>query len=434
MRTYHKNLFGLIMTVMLISPVAKVPIDYFDFTILPLRGHIVYAEYPEFNWQGWFDGTYQKDYEVYLEDHIGLRNVFVRIHNQMDFSLYKKLQNPGLIVGKDDYLYEIDYIDAYLGKTFIGHDMIKTKCERIKAVQDGLDDLGIELIILMAPGKASMFPEKIPDRFYKDSIGINNNDAYLACFQEYGIKHLDFNSLFRAMKDTSRYPLYHKCGIHWNMFGAYLALDSLVSYMEAVKGIDMVDMSYGGIELAEVPRGTDYDIGDAANLFFRIPDQPMPYHYGYKYTTVGRVRPNLMVVADSYYWTIFNLHDSKFLWNEHDFRYYNVQIFSPDQLDKNFKEITVSEMQKFDFIMILYTEQNMDKLANNFFEKAYAALYESKRLEEIKKEIRRNKEWLARMEEKAKRKGVTVEEMIELDAMWILTKEIESQSSNTNNE
>ncbi len=434
MRSHHKILFGLIMAVMLIPPVAKVPVDYFDFPIMPLKGHIVYAEYPEFTWQSWFDGSYQKNYGNYLEDHIGLRNFIVRIHNQMDFSLYRKCQNKGIIVGKEDYLYQIDYIDAYLGKTFIGYDAIIERCNRIKAVQEELKKLDVELLIVLAPGKASMFPEYIPEKYLKDSTGISNNSAYLACFQEQGINHIDFNTLFPNMKDTSRYPLYHKCGIHWNIYGAYFALDSIVNYMEAVRGIDIVDMSYEGIEMSDVPRYTDYDVGDALNIIFRIPDQAMPYPYGLKYMTAGKVKPNLMVIADSYYWTIYNLHNSKRLWNEQDFRYYNMQLFSPDQPDKELKEISVQEMQKFDFIMIVYTEQNVDVLANDFFDKSYSALFETRRLDEIKASIRSNKKWLSQIEDKAIRRGVSLEEMIDLDAMWLLMKEKENQSSNTNNE
>jgi len=61
MQRYHKFLFGLIMTVLLISPVAKVPIDIFDFSVMPLRGHVKYAEYPQLSKQSWFYGSFQKD-------------------------------------------------------------------------------------------------------------------------------------------------------------------------------------------------------------------------------------------------------------------------------------------------------------------------------------------------------------------------------------
>ncbi len=56
----------------------------------------------------------------------------------------------------------------------------------IKAVQDELEKLGTELLIVLAPGKASMFPENIPNSFFDDSTGINNNAAYQAAFRGKG--------------------------------------------------------------------------------------------------------------------------------------------------------------------------------------------------------------------------------------------------------
>lgn len=432
MRNFHKIFFALIMTVLIISPLAKVPVDYFNFTVMPLRGHIEYAEYPEFSWNGWFDGTYQDSYDKYLEDHIGLRNVFVRIHNQVDWSLYRKPSNKGIIAGKDDYLYEIDYIRAHLGETFIGQEAIDHKCSLIKLVQDKLDSLGTELIIVLAPGKASMFPEHIPERYLEKEPGTNNNEAYLARFKEEGIKHIDFHSHFRAMKDTSSYPLYHKCGIHWNIYGAYYALDSIVKYMEDVSGTDMTDMSYEGIEWSDVPRGSDYDVGNALNILRRIPDQPMPYHYGIKYNIKGKARPRLMVIADSYYWTIYNLQGSSEIWGEQDFRYYDMEVFSPGNPDKKLTHISIEELKKFDFIMVVYTEANMDVLANKFFEKSYTVLLRPPEIENIMARIRRDEKWLSSVLEKAERKGISLEKQIELDAMWIYNEEMEKQGQTIN--
>ncbi len=183
-----------------------------------------------------------------------------------------------------------------------------------------------------------------------------------------------------------------------------------------------------------IPRGTDYDVGDALNIFFKIPDQEMPYPYGYHYEEEGKTKPNLMVIADSYYWTIYNLHDSKKLWNEQDFRYYDLQVFSPEHPDKVLPKVTMDELLKFDFIMVLYTEMNMHVLANLFFEKAYAVLFKSRRFEEIKAGIMNDEQWLASIGEKANRKGISLEEMMDLDAMWILVQEIKNNTNETNKE
>jgi hypothetical protein len=144
----------------------------------------------------------------------------------------------------------------------------------------------------------------------------------------------------------------------------------------------------------------------------------------------GKDKPNLMVIADSYYWTIYNEAYCHHLWDEHDFRYYDSQLFSRKNPDKPIGEISIEELKKFDLVMILYTEMNLHKLGNGFFDRAYAALYQNNDLEEIKQSIRNSSDWLADVQDKADRNGRTLEEQIELDAMWMLNKRKENNDKN----
>ena len=50
--------------------------------------------------------------------------------------------------------------------------------------------------------------------------------------------------------------------------------------------------------------------------------------------------------------------------------------------------------------------------------------------EEIKVGIMNDEQWLASIGEKADRKGISLEEMMDLDAMWILVQEIKNQTNN----
>jgi len=430
MQRYYKFLFGLILAVLLIPSVAKVPIDIFEFTIMPLRGYYKLAEYPELTRKSWFDGSYQKDYEVGLEDHIGLRNFFVRFHNQIEFSLYRKCMGNGIVVGKEDYMYEQEYIDAYTGKTFVGQKRIDKQCERLQHLQDTLHKLGTDLIIVIAPGKASMFPEYIPDSYLEEPKGITNLEAYEKVFREKGINYLDLNKYFMEMKDTSANPLYHKAGIHWNTYSAYLALDSMVGYMESLRGIDMADMSYEGIELLEIPRKPDYDLGESLNIFSRIKDRPMPYPYGHKYVTNGKVKPDLMVVADSYYWNLYRVYGSHMIWGKHHFRYYDRELYTANKPVMPLFAIKVEEMTAFDFIVILYTEMNMHNIGNTFIEKAYARFFESWELEQIHNRIRNDQEWLSNIQEKADNNNISLEEQMDRDAVWLYTERLKQELNN----
>lgn len=428
-----KVLFGLIMLVMLISPVAKEINTIYNIEIAPLKGYIQLSEKPEFSIDSWMNGSFQLNYDKYLEDHIGFRNLLVRLYNQIDFSLFRVGHAAGVIIGKEDYLYELNYILAYTGKDYLGDDFIRDKCEKIKIVQDRLSKLNTELLIVLAPGKASFFPEYIPDKYLEEPGTITNNEAYLSSFQDMGINHIDFNTLFANMRDTVSYELYHKCGIHWSRYGSLFALDSVIHYIEEKKNTDIVDMGIEGINVSYSLDNSDYDVAAGLNLLFEIPGKPMPYPYGYTYDAEGKEKLKLMVVADSYYWSMYTHQGAWEIWDELDFRYYNKITYRPNAEESDPIPLRIDELAKFDVIMILYTEANMTKMANDFFEEAYVNLNYQDELETIKHSIRNSPEWLKEVEEKAIRENVSLDEMIILVAEWVLNNKLKNNENESEN-
>ena len=66
-----------------------------------------------------------------------------------------------VVIGKENYLYEKGYIDAFFGVDFIGHDSIAISAYKLKMIQDTLAKLNKTLLIILAPGKGDFFPEYI---------------------------------------------------------------------------------------------------------------------------------------------------------------------------------------------------------------------------------------------------------------------------------
>ena len=73
----------------------------------PLRGYINPIEKPFFKMHDWWSGDYQVKYEEWHNANFGLRSDLVRVHNQIAFLLYNKAKANGVIIGKDNYLYEL---------------------------------------------------------------------------------------------------------------------------------------------------------------------------------------------------------------------------------------------------------------------------------------------------------------------------------------
>ncbi len=59
------------------------------------------------------------------------------------------------------------------------------------------------MIVVLAPGKGSYFPEYIPDNYRPDSIGKQNYTAYYNALHEQQIDVIGGNDWYTAMKDSS---------------------------------------------------------------------------------------------------------------------------------------------------------------------------------------------------------------------------------------
>ena len=146
--------------------------------IEPLNGAITELEDPYFTKESWLDGSYQKKQQDYLNENFGFRNVFVRLNNELNFRLYNEINAKNVILGKDDYLFEENYILTYKGKDFIGSQQIEEKVNKLAKLKDTLNAKGIDIMVLLAPGKGSYYPEFIPDKYQPTVRSISNYEVY----------------------------------------------------------------------------------------------------------------------------------------------------------------------------------------------------------------------------------------------------------------
>lgn len=398
-----------------------------------LKGYFTIKEEPDFLLKTWFTGDYQIKYEEYLEQNIGFRTFFVRLNNQISYSLFTKAKAEGVIIGKDNYLYELDYIKDYIGANYKGDSTISSEMKKLSFIKNKLKEKNIDLVFVFAPGKASFFPEYIPDEYVKKQSGISNYKAYLSKCKEYGITFLDLNSLFVERKKTEKYPLYTKCGVHWSVYGSILAADTISRFIEKIRNIDLPEIIIDDIELSNIPRETDNDIADGMNLLFNFSMSQMAYPK-YHINSENKTKPKVLCIADSYYWNIFGAGFASTLFQYGGFWYYFNEIYPP--IDDNHKLISqinvVEEIEKNEVLMILVTEGTMHKFPYGFIDKMYDTYAKSglnsdstvqKKIEKYKTDMLNNQEWLEKIKIKAKAEGISLDEMMYKNALWMVENE-----------
>lgn len=263
----------MILLVLLVVPALQYFVEPIELE--PLKGAITDPVKSDFTLKKWFSGAYQEQEEKYLNESFGFRALFVRINNQLTFNIFKKAKAKGVIIGKNGYLFEEHYIESYYGEDFIGVDSIRHRMERLKYIQNRLAKMNKTLLMVFAPGKASFYPEFIPDEL-KRVKKITNYEQHLRMAKKMGINYIDFNRYFMDHKRSSPYPLYPKHGIHWSYYGSCLAADSIVKYLERIRKIDMPNITWNKVEM-DNPRENDYDIGDGLNLLFTLKGEKLAY-------------------------------------------------------------------------------------------------------------------------------------------------------------
>lgn len=412
------------MMAILIIPVFQNVFNFVD--IAPLKGSFEKAEKKDISLSGWFSDDYQLNQEKYINQNFGFRNLFVKLNNQVAFNLFNLAKANQVIVGKDNYLYEKNYLLAYSGADFIGADSVLHRMQRLKYIQDELQKRNKTLLVVFAAGKASFYPEYIPTEYANKNKPTNYEHHIKAC-KDLNINFIDFNDYFVKNKETSKYPLYPQYGIHWSYYGMCLALDSIVHRIEILRGINMPEIYWDSVKM-DLPREGDYDIADGMNLLFKLKRDKMAYPIIQFRGEEGATKPSAVVIGDSFYWQMFNFTPREF--SDNHFWYYYREVY-PNSTDKavyvddlNFE----NEMNDHDVFIVMGTEANLSKFGWGFIDDAYK-LYKygenqnpeafRAKVEEVRKYIKNDKKWMEVIIEKAHKQNISVDSMLMKDAIWV---------------
>ena len=404
-------------------------------SVRSLKGVYNAPKKPELTFHSVTTGKYQSDIEKYISKHHGFREPIIRIYNQYIWSCYHKTYNSWIDIGKDDWLYECDFVrDHYESLMYkYAKDTTEIKqrfdktAEKLYKLQEILKDHGTYLFVNMAPGKDIIYPEYLPENTkYFRPEGIRAYDYYKKRFDELGVNYIDIVELFKKMKDSVDYQLFPKTGTHWSNIGATHAFDTIIRYMESLNGMNLLNVEIGA-KYADKVREPDDDLEQIFNLIFPIKPNKNYYADTKIIPDPDAVKPNFITIGDSFFWTISYNYKLKELFNKYPYWYYNSTIyFDPD--NKSTKDVNIlSEILNADYIMLIYCTAQIYKLGNGFIESALTLLYDeetqtplSQDVINMIKYIYSDKKWLDNIKIKAEKNKVSLEKQIVLDAKWTI--------------
>ena len=330
-----------------------------------------------FTIKSWTHELFQKQIEKQLNTNVGLRPLLIRLYNQIQYDLFRNTQARNVVIGKNHCLYEQGYIEDYIGCNFLGEIYLNELLRRTRMVQDTLFKAsGTRLIVVYEPGKASFYPEYIPDRFLKQKTGRSNMDYLIQRSIKTGINTLDLKNHFIRMKDTAKYPLYATYGVHWSTYGMYVAADTLIRFVSNLCNKKLPLLVWKSFETSNQLVDADFDIESTLNLLLDLPHQTMCYpQIGYR--SKGTTRPKLLTVGDSYYWGLISNHITDSAFSNHQYWYYFHGIWPDIWAYKNIPdEVNLrEEVQKQEVILIVITELNAFNAFWGFTDALYSIYY-----------------------------------------------------------
>jgi hypothetical protein len=324
-----------------------------------LDGAVVYKENVPFSVSGWWDGSWQLKKEEYLNEQFGGRNFFVRLQHELDFRLFRKGHAKDLVIGRENYLFERNYIQTYFGKDYLGEDVLSGILDKVKKSQDILASYGKTQLLVLAPGKGSFYPEYFPCEYDSFKRGPTNYESMIRLAVDKNIHFIDFSTYMRSQKSKSTFSLYPKYGVHWSIYAMAIAQDSITRYIEHKRGIRIPHLVWKDVSIKNA-HDIDYDIASGMNLLSYLNGPKMAYPNVYIDSTGATSRTSLLVISDSFYQGIFNMGYSDLFDKSHFWYYYN------EVYPENFTAPTtianvnfIDQIAQHDVIMLMATEQNL---------------------------------------------------------------------------
>jgi len=321
------------------------------------------------SWSGWFSGSYQQVKEKHQNDIFFGHNFCVRLHNEIDFKLFQKGHARKLVIGKENYLFERDYILTYLGKDYLGDAAIREYTDKLKIAQDYLAAKGKTLIVVLAAGKGSFYPEYFPEPYSSMSKSKSNYEEFSNSSILTELNFINYSNYFRSLKGSSPYLLYPRYGTHWSIYGMTMVADSMLSYIEAKRNVTLPHVVRTGLEMKKAT-DMDYDIGSGMNLLSYMDGPEMAYPNIYFESKEGKDSVKLLVISDSFYMGLFYMGFGN-SFSKADFWYYNHQIFPENQNGLKFTDELdfKTEIDNHDVFILMATEHNIPGVGWGFVDK-----------------------------------------------------------------
>lgn len=416
----------------------------------PLKGVVVEENEPELTFKNCCDGTYQQQVEPYLKQHLGCREPLIRLYNQYLWDFYGEtpVTKGQVLFGKEGWMYEPWVVADYYQWQFHNFasdsatmaSQLSKEAQKVLQLQNALEPYDVKLFVCQVPSKDLICPEYLPenhdtryDNEPKISARFFNEEEYTRL----GVNHLNLEQWFLQIKDTADFMLFPKTGTHWSRYAAVQAADTLIRYMEHLNSINMHNLVIGPRHL-EKAIDPDDDLESLMNLMRPLPKPKYYYADVAVDADTTATKPKLMVVGDSFWWTIALQIPLNQVFSATPYLYYNSSVYYYPPHEKVESLDLAEELLSSDYVMLFYSATQQYRMNDGFTQDALKALemmdetavfdttaFLEREIEKAVATLRSNPESMEMIREKAEKYGKSMEQALHDDAEWIVNYKLE---------
>lgn len=285
-----------IFGVLLLYPIAGGKLD----TYFTLNGVSTQAEKPELSLKAIMDGTYQEHMNAYLLENISGRNLLVRIHSQLLYSVFHTSSNNNIVIGSNEQLFEPEYLAYSLniwGQP--SEEEISGLVNKLLALNSALEADGKQLYIFITPSKARYYADNAP-LSYKLCANTGATevayDKFIRGLDGSGLKVFDSIAYINEHRTEFEFPLWYSTGIHWSRaLGARIG-EAFNQYLKETCGYNLGQIHVTQSKTRELI-APDADLYNILNLL--VP--PSEEYYSPQITSEeGTDKPNVFFRGGSF--------------------------------------------------------------------------------------------------------------------------------------
>lgn len=309
----------------------------------------------------------------------------------------------------------------------------RQKVETTVALIDSLQRRGKTFLFVFVPTKTATYPEDLPRAIRRKRAAFSLEEYYIQLFKEKGIPHIDFYTYFQTLKHTYPYPLFSPIGSHWAQGVMPLVGDSILRKIEELSGFQLPTIEVTDINLTTDYTPQDSELEHMPNAPKPKARVPLPKPICALRDTVGKDRPNLLVVGDG---DFVELRNFCFVdaFAQNDYWLYNRDIYSsrPNiaNTSREYCTYTYQMLEEADIVLGIMTAPYFYQYFFDFEQTAFQLWQQGPPCEEdlllLKMEaIRNNPGWFEAIVNQAKERGISVEENLKRNALYVLNAEKE---------